>query len=89
VSGLRERLDRLRERGLSTQVYLVALAIALIGDAPKLRGTRGLEAQYNGVKAHTGAGFWLEVIGGLAAVGAGAAGLAGPRPAARSPRRER
>ncbi|ACA16170.1 signal transduction histidine kinase [Methylobacterium sp. 4-46] len=31
MAGLRTRVARLRERGLSTQIYLVALAIALIG----------------------------------------------------------
>ncbi|WP_407526848.1 sensor histidine kinase [Methylobacterium oryzisoli] len=42
--GLRERWQALRERGLSTQVYLVALAIALIG--PGLLFTAVLLVRY-------------------------------------------
>ncbi|MFE1597289.1 sensor histidine kinase [Methylobacterium sp. ID0610] len=45
---LRQRLNRLRERGLSTQVYLVALAIALIG--PGLLFTAVLLGRYAGLE---------------------------------------
>ncbi|MBY0299946.1 MAG: PAS domain S-box protein [Methylobacterium sp.] len=44
MGGLRERWQALRERGLSTQVYLVALAIALIG--PGLLFTAVLLVRY-------------------------------------------
>ncbi|ACL55978.1 sensor histidine kinase [Methylobacterium nodulans] len=48
MGGIRERVNRLRERGLSTQVYLVALAIALIG--PGLLFTAILLGRYAGLE---------------------------------------
>ena len=67
---------------------VVALIIALAVDAPDLGDTRGLEARYTQVHAHTGTAFWLEIIGGALAVLCGVAALmrgtreagAGPSP---------
>jgi hypothetical protein len=54
---------------------VVALVIALGFDAPDLGDTRGLEARYTQVHAHTGTAFWLEIIGGALAVLCGLAAL--------------
>jgi hypothetical protein len=51
-------------------VFVIALAI----DAPKLGDKRGLDLDYNAVKAHTGPAFPLELIGaGLSVVAGGVA----------------
>ncbi len=57
---------------------LIALGIAVLVDLPDLDSLRGLDASYTQVHAHTGAGFWFEVAGGVLAV---LAGLVGLRPA--------
>jgi hypothetical protein len=63
----------------------VVLAIAVALDLPDLGSLRGLDASYTQVRAHTGAGFWFEIAGGVLALLAGLAGLrlgsGGPPPA--------
>jgi hypothetical protein len=54
-----------------TAVLIVAVAI----DLPKLDDLRGLDATYTEVAAHTGTGFWLELVGGALAVVAGVLGM--------------
>ena len=56
-------------------VGLIALLIAVIGDLPDTNRAGALGADYTAARAHKGAGFWLELGGGLAAMAAGAAGL--------------
>jgi hypothetical protein len=69
-------VGRSRPAGLAVLVCgLVVLGIALIADAPDLGGLRGLDAQYTQVRAHTGAAFWLELVGAALAVAAGALGM--------------
>jgi hypothetical protein len=74
--GFGAAVGRSRPAGLAVLVCgLVVLGIALIGDAPDLADTRGLDAQYTQVHAHTGNAFWLELGGGALAVVAGALGM--------------
>ena len=62
---------------------VVVLGIALLADRPDLDSLRDLDARYTQVRAHTGAGFGLELAGGALSV---LAGLAGLRRAASEPR---
>jgi hypothetical protein len=84
-------IGRSRPAGLALAVCgLVALGIAVLGDAPDLGNVRGLDATYTQVAAHTGIGFWLELAGGGLAVLAGVLGMRRrsvrpARDAARSP----
>ncbi len=74
--GFGAAIGRSRPAGLAVLVCgLVALGIALIGDAPDLGQTRGLEATYTQVQAHTGSAFWLEIAGGALAVLCGLLGM--------------
>jgi hypothetical protein len=74
--GFGAAVGRSRPAGLAVLVCgLVVLGIALIADAPDLGDIRGLDANYTGVRAHTGAAFWLELAGGALAVAAGALGM--------------
>ena len=54
---------------------VAVLVVALAIDAPKLNQTRGLEALYTEVHAHTGPAFLLEIVGGMLAVMAGLLGM--------------
>lgn len=54
---------------------VAVLVIALALDLPDLGDTRGLEAMYTHVAANTGAGFFIEIAGGVLALAAGLAGL--------------
>jgi hypothetical protein len=71
-------------RSRPAAVALIALgALVLVWslsrDAPKLGSLRGLDAIYTNVRAHTGAGFYLELLGGVFAVAAGVVGFVLPR----------
>ena len=69
-------LGRSRPAALALLVIgAVVLAVALLLDAPTLNDTRGLEARYNDVSAHTGGGFRLELIAGALALAAGVLAL--------------
>jgi hypothetical protein len=82
VFGFGAAIGRSRPAGLAVAACgLVVLGIALLADAPDLGDLRGLDATYTQVRAHTGTGFWLELIGGVLAVGAGALALRAPRSA--------
>jgi hypothetical protein len=81
--GFGAAIGRSRPAGLAMAVCgLVVLGIALIADAPDLGDVRGLDATYTEVAAHTGTGFWLEIVGGGLAVVAGLLGMRrrGPKP---------
>ena len=54
---------------------VVVLVIAVVLDLPDLDSLRGLDASYTQVRAHTGAGLWLAIAGGVLALLAGLAGL--------------
>jgi hypothetical protein len=59
----------------------VVLAIALIGDAPKVDETGRIGQNFDEAEANPGAGFYLEIAGGVLAVLAGALALRlGARP---------
>lgn len=51
------------------------LAIALIGDLPDVDETGILAGSYSGATASPASGFFLELVGGVLALGAGALGL--------------
>jgi hypothetical protein len=88
VFGWGAAVGRSRPAGLAVLVCgVVVLGIALIADAPDLGGLRGLEASYNDVRAHTGAAFWLELVGGGLAVACGALGMRRRTPARERPAR--
>jgi hypothetical protein len=50
----------------------VAVAIALIGDLPDATSS-GLTTKFESANAHPAAGFWLELAGGVGALGSGLA----------------
>lgn len=56
----------------------VCLGIALIADLPDTNSTGSISPLYSQAAAHAGAGFWLELIGALLAIGAAAMALAWP-----------
>ncbi len=59
----------------------VVLAIALIGDAPKVDETGRIGQNFDEAEANPGAGFYLEIAGGILAVlGGGLALRLGARP---------
>jgi len=55
------------------------LAIALIGDLPDVDETGVLAGSYEGASASASSGFYLELLGGALAIGAGVLGLVRPR----------
>ena len=88
VFSLGVALGRSRAAALGTLVCgAIALGIALLVDLPDLDSLRGLDATYTQVRAHTGAGFWLEIAGGALAMLTGLIGLrgSGAPPRAREP----
>ncbi len=65
--------------GALALIGLIALLIALVGDAPDVNRS-GLTAGFRRAHATPGLGFWLELAGGAAVLLAGAAGgLVAPR----------
>jgi tryptophan-associated transmembrane protein len=69
-------------------VVLVLIALAI--DYPKLDDKRGLDTFYNDVTAHTGAGYKLELVGGVLLLLAGGLAVFRPEPGEeRAPRRPR
>jgi uncharacterized membrane protein len=58
---------------LACGVAVVVIALAI--DLPKLDDTRGLDASYTEVKAHTGTAYALELIGAALALAAGLVAL--------------
>jgi hypothetical protein len=93
VLALGAALGRSRPAAVAVMLCgLIALGIALLGDAPDLGDKRGLDADYNQVAAHTGPAFAFEIAGGLLALGCGIATLVLPEARerrSRSRRRER
>jgi hypothetical protein len=65
---------------------LLALGVALVLDAPRLDDTGQVGRLYTDARAGPGAGFWLEVGGGVLLVGAGGALLVGASGRGRSAR---
>jgi hypothetical protein len=58
-----------------TALGAVALLIVLVVDLPSLDDTGIIGRTYDLAKAHPGAGFWLELIGGVGLLGGGLAVL--------------
>ena len=89
VFGFGAGVGRSRPAGAALVACGVAvLVVALAFDASKLDQTRGLEALYTDVRAHTGSAFWLELVGGGLSVVAGLLGMRRP-PESRARERER
>jgi hypothetical protein len=71
-----------RSRAAAVAVIAVGaavLVIALVIDRPKLDDNRNLDALYDDVQAHSGSGYKLELIGGVATVLVGGLALARAR----------
>lgn len=61
-------------------VGLIVVAVALFSDLPVTNDTGAIGRDFEGATAHAGTGLWLELIGGVLALVAGAARLLAPRP---------
>jgi hypothetical protein len=76
-------VGRSRAAGIAVLVLgLTVLGIALIGDLPDRKDTRGLETRYTGPRGHLGSGFKLELVGGVLLLLAGGLALLRPEPGA-------
>jgi hypothetical protein len=54
---------------------LVALAIAVVGDLPDVNETGAIGVRFEQAAASPASGFWLSLVGGAMALGAGALGV--------------
>jgi hypothetical protein len=66
-------------------VGVVVLAIALIGDFPDSGKTGAVGQSFSEARAEKATGIWLELIGGVLALGAGLMRLVAGRPARAAP----
>jgi hypothetical protein len=62
--------------GALIAIGAVVLAIAILLDLPKTRQTGLIGESYSDAKGNAGPGFWLEIVGALAAIAAGSLRLA-------------
>jgi hypothetical protein len=56
-------------------IGVLVLAITLVSDLPQTSRTGAIGPRFEGAKGSPGAGFWLELAGGVLAVGAGCTAL--------------
>ena len=67
----------------------LVLAIALFSDLPVTHETGAIGRNFEGATAQAGSGLYVEIAGGIAALGAGLIGLVLPAPEPEPPRRRR